>query len=556
MTSTFSGTFARFARRQAGRTAPDLARADILNRLYIAAMFAVIIAIGAFGIFALERGNSSGSVVAAGFEHASDATELRAAQDQEYSELQLQIRRRSPALSGQFQHATQQFDAVYAEVLHDGWANGDPLFTTLQPRHVAFLTQSRAITSALARGDSAAALRIETLGVLTDVSFRAGVSEETADQRFSREQQRLIGAVTLLGIALMAGVAMLLGRYKRSADASARATFATLAQAALTDGLTGLGNNRSFHDDFEREVARAKRHAHSLVLALIDVDDFKSVNDNLGHSHGDAVLRHVGEQLSGTRREDRGYRIGGDEFALLLVETDPEAAALTLGRLQDEIRDCGMGATVSIGYVNLAGDQLDGEAYELADTALYEAKRLGRNQTICFEDVMATVSVFSPRKAEVVRTMIAQGLVSTAFQPIWDMQSTRPLGFEALALPLPELGLSCPQEAFDVAERIRQLPELDALCMRKTLEAADDLPPDAVIFLNYSPASLVHVAFDPKAFVAVVRAAGLLPQQIVIELTERRIDDPGAVARRVAALRALGVRIALDDTGAGHAGLE
>ncbi|HZX67805.1 MAG TPA: hypothetical protein VFE70_02920, partial [Candidatus Elarobacter sp.] len=116
MTSTFSGTFARFARRQAGRTAPDLARADILNRLYIAAMFAVIIAIGAFGIFALERGNSSGSVVAAGFEHASDATELRAAQDQEYSELQLQIGRRSPALSGQFQHATQQFDAVYAEV--------------------------------------------------------------------------------------------------------------------------------------------------------------------------------------------------------------------------------------------------------------------------------------------------------------------------------------------------------------------------------------------------------------------------------------------------------
>src|SRR5665213_116705 len=157
MTSTFSGTFARFARRQAGRTAPDLARADILNRLYIAAMFAVIIAIGAFGIFALERGNSSGSVVAAGFEHASDATELRAAQDQEYSELQLQIGRRSPALSGQFQHATQQFDAVYAEVLHDGWANGDPLFTTLQPRHVAFLTQSRAIivrtTSAL-RGEN------------------------------------------------------------------------------------------------------------------------------------------------------------------------------------------------------------------------------------------------------------------------------------------------------------------------------------------------------------------------------------------------------------------
>jgi EAL domain-containing protein (putative c-di-GMP-specific phosphodiesterase class I) len=152
--------------------------------------------------------------------------------------------------------------------------------------------------------------------------------------------------------------------------------------------------------------------------------------------------------------------------------------------------------------------------------------------------------------------MIAKGLVNTAFQPIWDMQSTRPLGFEALARPLPELGLSGPQEAFDVAQRMRQLPELDMVCTRKTLETAVNLPPASVIFLNYSPASLIHTSFDPPAFVAAVREAGLLPEQIVIELTERRIDDPATVAQRVAALRSLGVRMALDDTGSGHAGLE
>src|SRR6202011_378928 len=159
------------------------------------------------------------------------------------------------------------------------------------------------------------------------------------------------------------------------------------------------------------------------------------------------VLARLGEGLRTLRQEDRGYRIGGDEFALLLVETDPEAAAFALGRLQAEIRDAGLGATVSIGYVNLTGDLLDAESYELADTALYEAKRMGRNQTVCFGDISGTVSVFSPRKAEAVRTMIEQSLVTMAFQPIWDVASTQPLGFEALARPHPDLGLSGPQEA-------------------------------------------------------------------------------------------------------------
>ncbi len=196
-----------------------------------------------------------------------------------------------------------------------------------------------------------------------------------------------------------------------------------------------------------------------------------------------------------------------------------------------------MGATVSIGYVNLSGEQLDAESYELADTALYEAKRLGRNQTVCFESISGRVNVYSPRKADAVRTMIAQGLVSTAFQPIWDMQTTRPLGFEALARPNPELGLSGPQEAFDVAQRMRQLPELDAVCTRKTLEAAVNLPPGSVIFLNYSPASLVHAGFEPQAFVAAALAAGLLPERVVIELTERcnRRSRRGRAAGRGAA---------------------
>jgi diguanylate cyclase (GGDEF)-like protein len=551
------------------KRAPDVARANIFNRLYIVAMFAVIIAIGSFGIDVIARSQETDAHVARTFQHANDVSEMRTALDREDFELLSEMRRRQGIESDRLVRATELFDAANLEVNRVGWAANEPLLKRLATRQATFVADSREIAGALANGDYARAARIDATSARPNVNamryaldaissslFRASVADAAGARRFMWDLQHLIGAVTLLGIALMAGFAVLLGRYKREADTSAAATLAALERAALTDSLTGLGNNRAFYEDFEREIARAKRHNHPMALALIDVDDFKSVNDKDGHSHGDAVLARVGERLRTTRQEDRGYRIGGDEFALILVETDPEASSFVLGRLQDQIRESSMGATVSIGYVNLSGDQLDAEAYELADTALYEAKRLGRNQTVSFENISGTVNVFSPRKADAVRTMIAKGLVNTAFQPIWDMQSTRPLGFEALARPHPELGLSGPQEAFDVAQRMRQLPELDMVCTRKTLETAVNLPPGSIIFLNYSPASLIHTSFDPPAFVAAVREAGLLPEQIVIELTERRIDDPATVAQRVAALRSLGVRMALDDTGSGHAGLE
>ncbi len=571
MSLSVAGELPPAAPTPAERIAPylSIARGVIFNRIYVTAMFTIIAAIGSCGVFAIVRSQESTALVAQSFENANDATEMRTALDREDVELLSQMRQRQGVESDRLVRATEMFDAANLAVQRDGWASSEPLLKTLGPRQAAFVDDSREIAYALATGDYARAARIDVervgpnigamrhaLNAISGRLFRASVVGAAEDRRFMGDLQRLIGFVTMLGMLLMAGFAVLLRRYKRSADASAAATFAALEQAALTDSLTGLGNNRSFYDDFERELARAKRHAHSLVLALVDVDDFKAVNDKAGHSHGDAVLARLGERLRTLRQEDRGYRIGGDEFALILVETEPEAAALALERLQAELRESGLGATVSIGYVNLTADLLDAESYELADTALYEAKRLGRNQTVCFDDISGTVSVFSPRKADAVRTMIVQELLTTAFQPIWDIHSTRPLGFEALARPFPEVGLSGPQEAFDVAQRIRQLPELDMLCTRKALEGAAALPAGSTIFMNYSPASLTHAGFDPQRFVATVRAAGLLPEQIVIELTERRIDDPAIVAQRATALRELGVRFALDDTGSGHAGLE
>jgi diguanylate cyclase (GGDEF)-like protein len=548
---------------------PSLAYAEILNQAYIVAMFVVVIMIGALGFFTLERGQKSGDLIGQSFLLAKDATAMGTALDQEYAELLGQIRRPKGALSDRFVRGSNAFNRAHAAARRDAGPALAPLLTDLAPSHSAFVSASRAIVRATTRGDRAEALRINAdtvrpavsklraeLDTISAESFRASSDEDEKADRFSYQQRQLIVQVTVIGVLLMIAIALVIQRYKRSAEAAATAVVIALQKAALTDHLTGLGNNRAFFEDYERETARAKRYDHPVTLALIDVDDFKAVNDTSGHPHGDAVLASVGVRLRAMRQGDRAYRIGGDEFAVILVETAPLAASLVLARLQADIRAAALGATVSVGYVDLAGTELATESYELADTALYEAKRLGRNQMVCYENIKGAVTVFSPRKADVVRAMIAGGLVTTAFQPIWDIETTRPLGFEALARPSTTLGLSGPQEAFDVAQRIRVLPELDALCARKTLAAAANLPAGSVIFLNYSPASLTHARFDPRAFVNAARTAGLVPSQIVIELTERRIDDPVAVAKRVAALQALGVRVALDDTGTGHAGLE
>jgi diguanylate cyclase (GGDEF)-like protein len=548
---------------------PGLALADIMNRSFIAAMFAVVIVIGGLGVYSLERSKQSGDLVDQTFLLAKDAVAVGSALDEESSGLHTWTHQARPGSSGLFVVKPQAFERAVLEMKRDGGPAIAPLLKTIVRHHRTFVSGSGAVVGAMMSGREVRAQSIDlrtvrpavaeirkTLDTIANESFRASAAEDARDERFSIDQQRFITAVTIVGVILMVGVAVLIRRYKRSADAAAAAVLGALQKAALTDNLSGLGNNRAFFDDFEHELARAKRHDHPLTLALLDIDDFKAVNDGSGHQHGDVVLASVGERLRAMRPGDRAYRIGGDEFAVLLVETEPLAARHALARLQASIREAALGATVSVGFVNLAGDHLGAESYEFADTALYEAKRLGRNQTVCFESIRDTVTVFSPRKAETVRALIAKELVSTAFQPIWDVQSTQPLGFEALARPHAELGLAGPQEAFDVAQRIRQLPELDRLCARKALEAAVNLPAGSVIFLNYSPASLTHAGFDPQAFVDAVRAAGFFPKQIVLELTERRIDDPAMVVRRVEALRALGVRVALDDTGAGHAGLE
>ena len=540
----------------------------VLNPFFVALMFLVIVAIGGCGVYALILNQANADAAASGDDRTAEASRMASALDFEQDALLSETSDRGKGRMKRFLEAGRTFDRSFGEFERDANTDEVPFVVTIRPLHDAFVRDGRTIIAAIVRGDDRRARAIETTQAwpklasvrreLDAVAFGSLVTNEHGDalvREGTRRLVRLIFSVTIFGLILMSGITALLAHYKRGV-ATASEEKLVLEQAALTDNLTSLGNHRAFSEDFAREISRAKRNHHALALALIDVDDFKAVNDSRGHAHGDDVLAGVGKLLSSIRHEDRAYRVGGDEFALLLVETDAAAAQITLARLRKETRDALFGATLSIGYVNLTLDQLDQEPYEFADTALYEAKRRGRDAIVCFDEIAESVNVFSPRKAELVRRLIADEMLSVAFQPIWDMNSTRPLAFEALARPSPELDLSGPQEAFDIAERIRQVYELDCVCIRKALEAVPNLPPGSTIFLNVSPASLAHARFDPNAFVAQLRAADVEPKNVVIELTERRIEDQAVIIQRARTLRALGVRMALDDTGSGHAGLE
>ena len=159
-------------------------------------------------------------------------------------------------------------------------------------------------------------------------------------------------------------------------------------ELSRVDFVTGLANRRSFSEQAEMEKNRARRYVHPLTIAYLDIDDFKQVNDQLGHAGGDEVLVAIARVLlSNLRDTDYVARIGGDEFAVLLPETDRSAAEFVIGKLHTELQRFGNGFRVpiscSIGAATFSGDPVSLEQMmEEADQAMYAAKRNGKSQVV------------------------------------------------------------------------------------------------------------------------------------------------------------------------------
>ena len=333
---------------------------------------------------------------------------------------------------------------------------------------------------------------------------------------------------------------------------------------SLLDGLTGLGNHRAFQEALDEEVAAAREAALPLALLMIDVDDLKQINDRDGHVAGDEVLRALGRIIrANLRRSDRAFRIGGDEFALLLPDCDLGGGEAIAGHLLAAALGGNQGSrtafSITIGATAFPESSSGRQQLIIqAEAALYAGKRHGRTTVERFDPMRHGVANDERSLAELAVAVerVSQGLLRAVYQPVVSLRTGKVVGFEGLVRLSADAGFPDPTSLFMAAEATSRTIELDVVCARTVLAGAGALGTEAYIAINVSPRTLESDAFSPLELVALARRHGIAPSQLVVELTEREaVEDLSKLQAAVAILRRHDVRIAIDDVGAGNAGL-
>jgi diguanylate cyclase (GGDEF)-like protein len=335
---------------------------------------------------------------------------------------------------------------------------------------------------------------------------------------------------------------------------------------SLVDPLTGLGNHRAFQEEFARQIEDARRLSTPLALILIDLDDLKRINDEQGHAGGDALLAATGHLLaSGARRGDRAFRIGGDEFVVLMPRTNADNATLTAHRLLAAALEGAPGRegrkfSFSAGVSAFPTPSDTGAGLvRHADAALYWCKRHGRTDVQAYDPARHGQAGDERNAAELtaaVAAIAADRSMSAVYQPIFSLATGVVVGHEGLVRPLPGSGFLDAEALFTAAEATGRTAELDHACIEVLAAAAGSVPPDRYLAVNMSPRTLESTEFSAKRLVKIFARHGIPASSIVLELTEREaVEDMERLRHNLEACRKAGLRIAADDVGAGNAGL-
>jgi diguanylate cyclase (GGDEF)-like protein len=330
---------------------------------------------------------------------------------------------------------------------------------------------------------------------------------------------------------------------------------------AYHDALTGLPNRALFLDRLEQALARARRDGEGAALLLLDLDGFKEVNDTFGHAAGDLLLRRLAERLRAAVREtDTAARLGGDEFAVVQVGCDQPAAvaAATLARrlldvLSEPVtleggREVCAGVSIGVALALADGEDVD-RLLHGADLALYRAKAEGRGVFRLFEPAM-DLKVQARRALERdLRRAVAAGEFELHYHPQVDAAGRGMVGLEALVRWRdPERGLVPPAEFIPLAEETGLIVPLGAWVLRQACADAASWPAPLRVAVNLSPAQFGSRVDLDRTFADALREAGLEPDRLELEITEGvLLNDTDATVATLNALKALGVRVAMDD---------
>jgi len=345
---------------------------------------------------------------------------------------------------------------------------------------------------------------------------------------------------------------------------------AQLQHNAFHDALTGLANRALFADRLQHALARTDRHATPVAVLFVDLDDFKAVNDDAGHSAGDELLVAVADRLRQVLRpSDTIARLGGDEFAVLIEDgADPAHTAATADRLLAALSepfggDAQVRVTASVGIATGAAGQHDAaELLRHADVAMYAAKEAGKGRSAVFAPDMDSAIIGQLQlKAELARA-VERGEFVVHYQPTVELATGRLTGVEALVRwQHPERGLVPPLDFIPLAEQTGLIVPIGRFVLREACRQMSAwhrdhaTRPPLTVSVNLSAREL-----DEPGLVGSVRAAledaQLDPAHLVLEITESLllVDLPTTVGTLLE-LRALGVRLAVDDFGTGYSSL-
>jgi diguanylate cyclase (GGDEF)-like protein len=446
------------------------------------------------------------------------------------------------------------------------WAIG--LLDEVVPQHqnsVILFASLTGVGCAYGLSSFPAAARLPLLLAALPISVRLAFSSNTTHIAMGIS----LGLVTLLILRLLsvqnAGITQLVRSRHLVERERERARAAEIVavherqkaeQTANTDPLTGLLNRRAFLAAFAKGVHQRR------TLAIVDLDGFKPINDTFGHAAGDAVLVEVGRRLLEAAGLDATVaRMGGDEFAVLLpVSGDTAAAAageaicLTLeqpyhvGPRQFQVTaSCGM-AIVEEQASNVS------HALRRADLALYRAKLRGRGATAVYSTEMDAAATRRALIEASLQEERVQESISLVYQPIMDLQTGELRCFEALARwNDPQLGEVSPSEFIQVAEQTNAIEALSGKLLRKAAREAKAWPRQVVLSFNVSAAELCACGAAER-ILAVLRQEAFDPARLQIEITETTmLTDLASAGSALDELRAAGVKVVLDDFGAGFA---
>jgi diguanylate cyclase (GGDEF)-like protein/PAS domain S-box-containing protein len=345
---------------------------------------------------------------------------------------------------------------------------------------------------------------------------------------------------------------------------------AELVRQTMNDALTRLPNRAYLTYRLTQSLAEAHRSRRPLAVLVIDLDQFKAIDDVHGHLAGDRVLAEVADRLRDLARPtDIVARLGGDEFVVVCPDTDHEAAGRIAERviqviaapLEVDGRGIRVGASVGIAVSSPLERDAD-TMLKHADAAMYEAKARGRARSQLFDPMFARRADERRRLAGDLREALAQGQLDVHYQPVIDLATDRVVGVEALARwRHPYRGAVPPGTFVPLAETHGFVAELDHWVLRRACretaerQASGGLPATAQVAVNLSARSLD----DPRLVDRVgetLRRSGLRPESLVLEVTETALLQNREVARTsLEGLRDLGAGISLDDFGTGYSSL-